>query len=85
MILDINKNNLLVIAASCVFLVFDVFDNVTNQSVYLGACLLIDFCYSINETVYKETLKIFCNCKKNKKEEEDFILLELKIYFFMQL
>jgi hypothetical protein len=52
--------------------VFNVFDDVTNQSVYLGSCLLIDFCFSINETVYKETLRLFCKCnKKNENEEDD--------------
>ena len=62
--------NIIVIVVSCTFLVFDVFDEVTNQSIYLGACLLIDFCFSINETVYKETLRLF-KCKKiNEKEEE---------------
>ena len=66
------KNELIVIVVSCTFLVFDVFDEVTNQSIYLGSCLLIDFCFSINETVYKETLRLFCKCKKkNEIEEED--------------
>ena len=62
--------NIIVIVVSCTFLVFDVFDEVTNQSIYLGACLLIDFCFSINETVYKETLRLF-KCKKIYEKEEE--------------
>ena len=63
--------NIIAIVISCTFLIFDVFDNVTNQSIYLGACLIIDICYSINKTVYNETLKIFCKCKKTNQGNDN--------------
>ena len=63
--------NIIAIVISCTFLIFDVFDNVTNQSIYLGACVVIDICYSINKTVYNETLKIFCKCKKTNQGNLD--------------
>lgn len=65
--------NLIAIASSSIFLVFEVFDPKTNQSIYLATCFIIDLCYSINKTVYKETLKIFC-----RKEENDENSTELK-------
>jgi uncharacterized membrane protein len=63
--------NIIAIVISCTFLIFDVFDNVTNQSIYLGACVVIDICYSINKTVYNETLKIFCKCNKTNQGNLD--------------
>lgn len=63
--------NIIAIVISCTFLIFDVFDNVTNQSIYLGACLIIDICYSINKTVYNETLKIFCKCNKTNQGNDN--------------
>lgn len=59
--------NLLAIASSSIFLVFEVFDPKTNQSIYLATCFIIDLCYSINKTVYKETLKIFCRKEENEE------------------
>ena len=75
--------NIIAIASSSIFLVFDVFDRKTNESIYLAICLVIDLCYSINKTVYAETLRIFCKKsvenklgptelkKKNTFDEED--------------
>ena len=31
-----------------------------RQTVYIGICLVIDLCYSVNKTVIDETLKLFC-------------------------
>ena len=58
--------NIIAIVSSSVFLVFDVFDKKTNESIYLATCFIIDLCYSINKTVYVETLKIFCKSKAEK-------------------
>ena len=58
--------NIIAIVSSSVFLVFDVFDKKTNESIYLATCFVIDLCYSINKTVYVETLKIFCKKKAEK-------------------
>lgn len=60
--------NIISIVACSVFLVFDVFDPKTNQSVYLAICFVIDLVYSINKTVIKETLRIFCG-KKDESED----------------
>ena len=70
--------NLIAIAASSVLLVFEVFDATTNQSIYLGTTFIIDLCYSINKTVYNETLKIFC---KNKEISENSTELKKKNTF----
>jgi len=62
--------NIIAIVSSSVFLVFDVFDKKTNESIYLATCFIIDLCYSINKTVYVETLKIFCKSKAEKLNGE---------------
>ena len=70
--------NIIAIAASSFFLVFDIFESpTTNQSIYLGICLIIDLIYSFNKTVYQETLKIFCKKCLNNKEKEK-LKFELK-------
>ena len=70
--------NIIAIASSSIFLVFDIFDSTTtNQSIYLAICLLIDIIYSFNKTVYNETLKIFC-CKSEKDIKQGNKQVELK-------
>ena len=50
------------------FIIYDVFkDFEYTDLVYLITCLAIDLYNSLNETVYKETLKIFCKNIYNKK------------------
>ena len=47
-----------------------IYDKITGDYtdvIYLSTCLLIDLVNSINQTVYKETLKIFCKEKYNQK------------------
>lgn len=66
--------NIIAIVVSSIFLTFDVFDPKLNQTIYLGACLVIDLCYSINKTVYVETLKIFCKGKAEQVEQGAFEL-----------
>ena len=41
--------------------------------VFLVICFLIQLCFMINKTVYKETLKIFCKKKYQESEEESKI------------
>jgi len=41
--------------------------------VFLVICFLIQLCFMINKTVYKETLKIFCKKKYQETEEESKI------------
>ena len=67
--------NLIAIAISLVFLTFDVFESSVNQTIFLAIMLIIDLCYSLNRTVYTETLKIFC---KKKVVEENSQYTELK-------
>jgi hypothetical protein len=43
--------------------------------VFLVICFLIQLCFMINKTVYKETLKIFCKKKYQETEEESRIKL----------
>ena len=59
--------NIIAIVSSSIFLVFDVFDRKVNESIYLATCFIIDLAYSINKTVYAETLKLFC--KKSSENE----------------
>lgn len=66
--------NIIAIIVSSIFLTFDVFTPKLNQTIYLGACLVIDLCYSINKTVYVETLKIFCKDKAEQVEQGAFEL-----------
>ena len=67
--------NLIAIVISLVFLTFDVFEPRVNQTIFLATMLVIDLCYSLNRTVYTETLKIFC---KKKVVEENSQYTELK-------
>ena len=71
--------NVIAIISSSTFLVFDVFDRKVNQSIYLAICFIIDLCYSINKTVYQETLKLFC--KKNPAENKEATELRKKSTF----
>ena len=41
--------------------------------VFLVICFLIQLCFMINKTVYKETLKIFCKKRYQETEEESKI------------
>ena len=53
--------NIIAIAASAIFVIYGVFDEKKmRQTVYIGICLVIDLCYSVNKTVIDETLKLFC-------------------------
>ena len=67
--------NILAIGISLVFLTFDVFESSVNQTIFLLSMLVIDLCYSLNKTVYTETLKIFC---RNKVVVENSQYTELK-------
>lgn len=62
--------NIFAIAASAVFVIYGVFtEKKLRQTFYIGICLVIDLCYSINKTVIDETLKLFC--KKGFVEKKE--------------
>jgi len=58
-------------------IIYDVLDglHIDIDLLYLSTCLIIDLFYTINKTIYEETLKIFChktvNNPKNIKMEDD--------------
>lgn len=47
------------------------------QLIYLVFCFIIDLCFMVNNTVYQETLKLFCR-KKFLKENETDVVNELQ-------
>ena len=46
---------------------YNVFDRNFEDLIYIITCFAIYFVNRINRTVYRETLKIFCKNKYNKK------------------
>jgi hypothetical protein len=58
-------------------IIYDALDglHIDIDLLYLSTCLIIDLFYTINKTIYEETLKIFChknvNKPKNIKMEDD--------------
>ena len=58
-------------------IIYDVLDGlpIDIDLLYLLTCLIIDLFYTINKTIYEETLKLFChktvNKPKNIKMEDD--------------
>ena len=49
----------------------------TCQLIYLVICFVIDLCFMVNNTVYQETLRLFC-IKKYYKNNENDVSNELK-------
>ncbi len=47
------------------------------QLIYLVFCFIIDLCFMVNNTVYQETLKLFCK-KKFYEENKDDVVNELQ-------
>jgi len=60
--------NIIAIVVSGIIINFD-FLTEYNHIIYLLVCFIIDLCYSINKTVYIETVKLFC--KKMEYSETD--------------
>jgi hypothetical protein len=58
-------------------IIYDALDglHIDIDLLYLSTCLIIDLFYTINKTIYEETLKLFChkavNKPKNIKMEDD--------------
>ena len=58
-------------------IIYDVLDGlpIDIDLLYLSTCLIIDLFYTLNKTIYEETLKLFChkavNKPKNIKMEDD--------------
>lgn len=58
-------------------IIYDALDNlhIDIDLLYLTTCLIIDLFYTMNKTIYEETLKIFChktvNKPKNIKMDDD--------------
>ena len=66
-----NRNLILIFLNTLVFIesyliIYDKFGDYTDL-IYLITCLVIELFNSINETMYKETLKLFCKKKYKKK------------------
>ena len=59
--------NIIALAISSTIMNYKLLDEY-DGIIYLVICFAIDLCYSINNTVYAETLRIFC--KKKKYDEE---------------
>ena len=52
-------------------IIFDILGDADIDLLYLSTCLIIDFYYTLNKTVYDETLKIFCIKKYEKKVKKE--------------
>ena len=52
-------------------IIYDVLDglHIDIDLLYLTTCLIIDLFYTINKTIYEETLKIFCHKNINKPKD----------------
>ena len=64
--------NIIAIVISAVIMNYN-FIREYNELLYIIVCFIIDLCYSINKTIYKETLYIFC---KKDLYGEDLNLLK---------
>lgn len=65
--------NIIAIVVSAVIMNFNILREY-NELLYLIVCFIIDLCFSINRTIYKETLYIFC--KKDVDEDERLKILK---------
>ena len=68
-IFDINKINSAMFVESYL-IIFDKLPYDIIDLIYLISCLLVDFYYTINKIIIKETMKIFCKKYYDKKYPE---------------
>ena len=71
--------NIIAIVVSGIIINFDFLTDY-NDIIYLLVCFIIDLCYSINKTVYIETVKLFCK-KMEYSEKENKVELKRKSTF----
>ena len=52
----------------------------TDEIIYLVVCFAIDLCYSVNKTVYVETVKLFCKKAQFNEEGEQVQLKKMSTF-----
>ena len=71
--------NIMAIAVSGIIMNFKLLKD-TDEIIYLVVCFAIDLCYSVNKTVYVETVKLFCKKAQFNEEGEQVQLKKMSTF-----
>ena len=71
--------NIIAIAVSGIIMNFKLLKD-TDEIIYLVVCFAIDLCYSVNKTVYMETVKLFCKKAQFNEEGEQVQLKKMSTF-----
>ena len=71
--------NIIAIAVSGIIMNFKLLKD-TDEIIYLVVCFAIDLCYSVNKTVYVETVKLFCKKAQFNEEGEQVQLKKMSTF-----
>jgi len=71
--------NIIAIAVSGIIMNFKLLKE-TDEIIYLVVCFAIDLCYSVNKTVYVETVKLFCKKAQFNEEGEQVQLKKMSTF-----
>lgn len=71
--------NIIAIAVSGIIMNFKLLKE-TDEIIYLVVCFAIDLCYSVNKTVYVETVKLFCKKSQFNEEGEQVQLKKMSTF-----
>ena len=71
--------NIIAIAVSGIIMNFKLLRNY-DEIIYLIVCFVIDLCYSMNKTVYIETVKLFCKQKQFNRQGEQVHLKKMSTF-----
>jgi hypothetical protein len=71
--------NIIAIAVSGIIMNFKLMTK-SDEIIYLVVCFAIDLCYSVNKTVYVETVKLFCKKAQFNEEGEQVQLKEMSTF-----
>jgi len=71
--------NIIAIAVSGIIMNFKLLKDI-DEIIYLVVCFAIDLCYSVNKTVYVETVKLFCKKAQFNEEGEQVQLKKMSTF-----
>ena len=71
--------NIIAIAVSGIIMNFKLMKK-SDEIIYLVVCFAIDLCYSVNKTVYVETVKLFCKKAQFNEEGEQVQLKKMSTF-----
>ncbi len=71
--------NIIAIAVSGIIMNFKLMTK-SDEIIYLVVCFAIDLCYSVNKTVYVETVKLFCKKAQFNEEGEQVQLKKMSTF-----